>query len=157
MDSDRRLSSKMTISLASLATSVPDPMANPTSAFLSAGASLTPSPVIPTTRFRDWASLTRRLLSWGSERAIILRFGKIFLTSASVFLCNSSLVIIKSSLFFNKPISLPIFLAVSMLSPVSIIVLIWAFSISSRPSIASFLISSLMKASPIKERRLGFS
>ena len=43
------LLSKMTISLASLATSEPLPKAKPTSLFLRARASLTPSPVIPTT------------------------------------------------------------------------------------------------------------
>ena len=46
-----KLSSKITNLLASLATSVPDPIAKPTSAALSAGASFAPSPVIPTTKF----------------------------------------------------------------------------------------------------------
>lgn len=47
---DAKLSSSNTISQASLATSVPViPIANPTSAFLSAGASLVPSPVTATT------------------------------------------------------------------------------------------------------------
>ena len=46
---DKKLSSRITISLASLAISAPLPIANPTSAFFSAGASFTPSPVIPTT------------------------------------------------------------------------------------------------------------
>ena len=46
---EAKLSSSMVISPASFATSVPLPIANPTSAFFSAGASLTPSPVIPTT------------------------------------------------------------------------------------------------------------
>lgn len=40
---------KLAISAASLATSVPDPMATPMSDFLRAGASLTPSPVMATT------------------------------------------------------------------------------------------------------------
>lgn len=45
-----KLSSKSTISEASFATSVPViPIANPTSAFLRAGASLVPSPVTATT------------------------------------------------------------------------------------------------------------
>ena len=43
------LSSRMTMSEAPLATSVPSPIARPTSAALRAGASLVPSPVTPTT------------------------------------------------------------------------------------------------------------
>ena len=50
LDMELKLSSNMIISLASLDTSVPLHMENPTSAFFSAGASFTPSPVIPTTR-----------------------------------------------------------------------------------------------------------
>jgi hypothetical protein len=47
---DENRSSKMTMSEASLATCVPVmPMDRPTSAALSAGASLVPSPVTPTT------------------------------------------------------------------------------------------------------------
>lgn len=47
---EAKLSSSKIIPAASLATSVPAiPIANPTSAFLSAGASLVPSPVTATT------------------------------------------------------------------------------------------------------------
>ena len=50
-----KLSSVMTIFAASLATSVPVmPIATPTSARASAGASFTPSPVIATTSPRAW-------------------------------------------------------------------------------------------------------
>lgn len=44
-----KLSSASTMSEAPLATAVPDPMATPMSASLSAGASFTPSPVMATT------------------------------------------------------------------------------------------------------------
>ena len=44
-----KLSSTKITSAASFVTSVPEPIAMPTSASLSAGASFTPSPVIPTT------------------------------------------------------------------------------------------------------------
>ncbi len=44
-----KLSSARIMAEASFATSVPDPIAMPMSAFLSAGASLMPSPVIATT------------------------------------------------------------------------------------------------------------
>lgn len=45
---EQKLSSKRTTSAAFLATSEPDPMAIPISAFLIAGESLTPSPVTAT-------------------------------------------------------------------------------------------------------------
>ena len=48
LEIDRKLSSNITISLAYLATSVPLPILKPTSALFKAGASLTPSPVMPT-------------------------------------------------------------------------------------------------------------
>jgi len=62
------------MSLASRATSVPAiPMARPTSAFLSAGASFVPSPVTATTAPVFWRACTRRSLSRGSARAITSR------------------------------------------------------------------------------------
>mmetsp|Transcript_36044 Transcript_36044/g.85521 ORF Transcript_36044/g.85521 Transcript_36044/m.85521 type:complete len:229 (-) Transcript_36044:151-837(-) len=60
----------MTMSDASFATSVPDmPIASPTSASFSAGASLVPSPVTATTSFWLCSSETRRCLSSGELRA----------------------------------------------------------------------------------------
>src|SRR5437868_5524326 len=65
---EKASSSKM-ILLASLATSVPvRPMARPTSARLSAGASLVPSPVTATTSSCSWSNVTRRSLSSGCAR-----------------------------------------------------------------------------------------
>ncbi len=58
-----------TMSAVSTATSVPAPMAMPTSAWASAGASLTPSPVMATTSPRAWTSLTLRAFSWGRTSA----------------------------------------------------------------------------------------
>ena len=46
---DRKLLSKIIISLAYLASSVPEPIEKPTSAFFKAGASFMPSPVMPVT------------------------------------------------------------------------------------------------------------
>ncbi len=62
-----KLSSVSVIAAASLATSVPAiPIATPMSAFFSAGASLTPSPVIATTwPLRCSASTTRSL--WAGD------------------------------------------------------------------------------------------
>ncbi|MNX94005.1 hypothetical protein D3C86_1262200 [compost metagenome] len=54
---------------ASMATSVPVPRAMPTSAWASAGASLMPSPTMPTVWPASWSRLTSRALSWGSTSA----------------------------------------------------------------------------------------
>ncbi len=63
-------SSVSTISAASLATSVPDwPIATPTSAFLRAGASLTPSPTIAVTLPASCSTETMVSLSLGVVRA----------------------------------------------------------------------------------------
>ena len=65
-----KLSSIRVIEAASLATYVPEmPIANPTSAFLRAGASLVPSPVTATTFPLSLRPVTRQYLSSGLERA----------------------------------------------------------------------------------------
>ncbi len=65
-----KLSSSRVMPAASLLTSVPAmPIAMPTSAFLRAGASLTPSPVIATTSPRLCQAVTTRSLSAGETRA----------------------------------------------------------------------------------------
>ena len=137
------------MSLASLATSVPLPIANPTSAFFKAGASFTPSPVIPTTNPISCDILTNLLLSCGSARAIIFILGNKLFNSVSLFCSSSLLVNTKSLLFCNNFTSLPIETAVFLLSPVIIIVLIPAFFTNFTPSIASFLTSSFIDTSPI--------
>mmetsp|Transcript_10395 Transcript_10395/g.33012 ORF Transcript_10395/g.33012 Transcript_10395/m.33012 type:complete len:237 (-) Transcript_10395:1933-2643(-) len=66
---EENLSSRMTMSDASLATSVPVmPMATPMSASLSAGASFTPSPVMATTSPSSLSSRTSFCLWMGSAR-----------------------------------------------------------------------------------------
>ena len=70
---DKKLSSKITISLASLETSVPLPIANPTSARFNAGASFTPSPVIPTTNSHSCEIRINLLLSLGNDLATTLK------------------------------------------------------------------------------------
>ena len=77
---DRKLSSRITISLASFATSVPLPIEKPTSACFRAGASFTPSPVIPTTKPSSSDSFTNLVLSCGRLLATILSLGKISFT-----------------------------------------------------------------------------
>ena len=61
-----------TTSAVSIATSVPAPIAMPTSAWASAGASLTPSPTIATLRPCAWSSATLAALSPGSTSAMHL-------------------------------------------------------------------------------------
>ncbi len=67
---EAKLSSRRIISAANLATSVPViPMANPTSAFFKAGASLVPSPVTATTSPHSLKAVTRTYLSSGLDLA----------------------------------------------------------------------------------------
>lgn len=67
---EAKLSSSRIISAASLATSVPlIPIAKPTSALLSAGASLVPSPVTATTLPRSLSPVTSMYLSSGVDLA----------------------------------------------------------------------------------------
>ena len=115
---DKKLSSKMTMSLASLHTSEPEPMANPTSAFFKAGASLTPSPVIPVTNPNSSDNLTNLLLSSGRLRATTLKFGNSFFTSSSDRFAKSLLVIAMSLSLVIRLVSLATLTAVSLLSPV---------------------------------------
>ena len=70
---DEKSSSVSTIAAASRATSVPrSPIAMPMSAALSAGASLTPSPVIATTSPRAFSARTMRSFCSGTTRAKML-------------------------------------------------------------------------------------
>ena len=67
---ESKLSSNKIIAEAYLATSVPlIPIANPTSAFFKAGASLVPSPVTATTFPLYLSPVTRAYLSSGLDRA----------------------------------------------------------------------------------------
>ncbi len=65
----RRSSLISVTSEASMATSVPVPIAMPTSAWVRAGASLIPSPTMATTRPSAWSFFTVSILSWGSTSA----------------------------------------------------------------------------------------
>ncbi len=86
-----KLSSMRIIAAASLATSVPQiPMANPTSAFLRAGASLVPSPVTATTFPLSLRPVTKQYLSSGLDLAKT--------SNLSLILSNSSPLAIVSIL-----------------------------------------------------------
>jgi hypothetical protein len=97
-----KLSSRRTISQASLATYVPAiPMANPTSAFFKAGASLVPkiikkpSPVTATTFPRSISPVTKAYLSSGLDLEST--------SSLSIIRSNSSpLAIVSLRIFIKK-------------------------------------------------------
>src|SRR5438105_3069250 len=94
---DAKLSSITMISHAYLATSVPViPIANPTSAFFKAGASLVPSPVTATISPSSLNPVTSKYLSSGLDLAstlndfqICLNAGR-FLTPSSTFFGSQS-------------------------------------------------------------------
>ena len=72
---EAKLSSNRMMSQAALDTSVPYiPIANPTSAFFRAGASLVPSPVTATISPCSLSAVTSKYLSSGLERASTLSF-----------------------------------------------------------------------------------
>mmetsp|Transcript_39123 Transcript_39123/g.44778 ORF Transcript_39123/g.44778 Transcript_39123/m.44778 type:complete len:210 (-) Transcript_39123:1258-1887(-) len=83
---DEKLSSSRIMSAACFATSVPViPIANPTSAFLSAGASFVPSPVTATVSPICLIPVTRRYLSSGLDLARTSKFFQILMNSCSFF------------------------------------------------------------------------
>ena len=110
-----KLSSVRIITAASLETSVPVmPMATPMSAFLRAGASFTPSPVMATMLFCCWSRLTRRILSSGATRATTPIWGSRCSSASSLAAANSAPVRASPSM----PSSRPMAAAVTAWSPV---------------------------------------
>lgn len=110
-----KLSSRRIIPAAYLATSVPAmPIAKPISAFLRAGASLVPSPVMATTSPNCLSPVAKMYLSYGDDRASTLNYLTILLNyfmfftnylSSSVDLTNPSTLVLKSlpSITENSP------------------------------------------------------
>lgn len=110
-----KLSSRRIIPAAYLATSVPAmPIAKPISAFLRAGASLVPSPVMATTSPNCLRPVAKMYLSYGDDRASTLNYLTILLNyfmfftnylSSSVDLTNPSNLVLKSlpSITENSP------------------------------------------------------
>ena len=87
---DVRLLLRITTSPASCATAVPSPIAKPISACFNAGASLTPSPVIPQTLSSCCDIDTSLFLSRGFALLTTFRFGRTFLSSSSDIFSNCS-------------------------------------------------------------------
>ncbi|MPN19560.1 hypothetical protein SDC9_166931 [bioreactor metagenome] len=115
-------SSSSTMSAASRATSVPrPPIAMPISAYLRAGASFTPSPVIATTSPRERSALTICIFSRGSMREKIVTSPSFSArSSSSIFSSSSPLIITCSFSPQPRPTSCAIRCAVTLLSPVII-------------------------------------
>mmetsp|Transcript_18107 Transcript_18107/g.37652 ORF Transcript_18107/g.37652 Transcript_18107/m.37652 type:complete len:273 (+) Transcript_18107:1139-1957(+) len=120
---DWMLSSRITMSQASLAISVPAiPNAKPTSASFNAGASFVPSPVTDTTSPKFWCSRTRTSLSLGVDLAStrILSATSLF-RSGDIFRKTGPSSRQSGGSFGSKmPASCAMNLAVSGLSPVTI-------------------------------------
>ena len=86
-----KLSSVRIITAASFDTSVPVmPIATPMSAFLRAGASFTPSPVMATMFDWPWSVLTRRILSSGDTRATTPMSSSSAISCSSLMAANSA-------------------------------------------------------------------
>mmetsp|Transcript_15488 Transcript_15488/g.60611 ORF Transcript_15488/g.60611 Transcript_15488/m.60611 type:complete len:321 (-) Transcript_15488:1483-2445(-) len=147
---DWMLSSRMTMSQASLAISVPAmPSAKPTSASLSAGASLVPSPVTETTSPRDFCRLHSMSLSAGEERASTLILTATASFSLWLILRNTGPSRMRpSSPSWIIPASLAMASAVSLLSPVTMRTITPAWRRSRTASAVSGRIGSLMPVMP---------
>jgi len=101
-----KLSSVRIITAASLVTSVPVmPIAMPMSALFSAGASLTPSPVIATMRPCFLSMSTSRTLCSGVTRAITPMSSIVFSASSSLMAPNSAPVMTVPSMPSSRAIA----------------------------------------------------
>ena len=99
-----KLSSKMIISAASLATSVPVlPIANPTSALDKAEASFVPSPVTATTLSNSLNPKTKAYLSMALALAITLRFLTICLKDSISCTLSFLILLAKNSSLKSSP------------------------------------------------------
>ena len=140
----------ITTSPASCATAVPSPMANPISACFSAGASLTPSPVIPQTLSMSCERDTSLFLSRGLALLTTRRCGSTSLSFSSDIASSSSCVRTTSfSSSLSIPASFAIATAVSSASPVTITTCIPASLSISTVSMASALTLSLKQRTDI--------
>ena len=151
-----KLSSVNTIAAASLATSVPLPIPIPILACLSAGASLTPSPVMAVTLPFSCHAFTILILFSGETLAYTVICSNCSLNSFSLKASNSWPVNALSPLDI-MPSSLAMAAAVVLWSPVIIIVFIPALIASFTAPKTSFLGGSIIAISPTKVRSTSSS
>ncbi len=141
---EARLLLRITTSPASCATAVPSPIAKPISACFNAGASFTPSPVIPHTLSRRCEMETSLFLSSGFALLTTQSPGSFFSSSSSGIFSSSSCVrTISFLLSLIIPASFAIATAVSSASPVTITTCMPALFKVSTVSTASVLTLSL--------------
>mmetsp|Transcript_30056 Transcript_30056/g.70193 ORF Transcript_30056/g.70193 Transcript_30056/m.70193 type:complete len:210 (+) Transcript_30056:1012-1641(+) len=146
-----KLSSRITMSLASCATAVPAmPMLSPTSASLRAGASLVPSPVTATTSPISLSLCTSTSLSRGLALASTWTPGRTLLWAWGSSARNSppsmALPLVK------MPASLAMLLAVMTLSPVTIRTVMPAFWHRRTAAGTSFRTGSWIPKTPMRVR-----
>ena len=152
-----KLSSARIIAAASLETSVPViPMATPMSAFLRAGASLTPSPVMAVILPLRCHASTIRILFSGDTRAYTDTFSSTLSSSLSDR-ASTSCPVRATSPSWKIPICLAIAAAVTLWSPVIITVLIPALSASATAFLDSSLGGSIMAVRPTKVKSFSSS
>ena len=152
-----KLSSVSIISDAFLDTSVPDiPIAIPTSALLSAGASFIPSPVTATTSPLSCSAFTILILVSGLLLATIDMFLISFLKSSS---SKASIYVASTAIFpsSNNPNSSPIAFAVFILSPVSIFTSTPAQLAIYTESFTPSLSGSTIPTNPLNTNLVSFS
>ena len=135
----------MTMSLASLVISEPEPMAIPISACFIAGASLTPSPVTATTAPVIFKASTTFSFTDGVLLAIT-PIDSIFSFNTSIGMASISSAITTSSDEVIIPVSIAIAAAVTGLSPVIILTSIPAFLHAATDDATSFLTGSAITA-----------
>ena len=143
-----KLSSVRIMAAASLETSVPViPMATPMSAFLRAGASLTPSPVMAVMDPRLCHASTMRILFSGDTLAYT-EILVISLSSSSSVMASSSRPVMAMSPSSKIPICFAMAVAVILWSPVIITGLIPALFASATAAFDSSLGGSIMEIRP---------
>ena len=91
-----------TMSADSMATSVPAPMAMPTSARARAGASLMPSPTMATFLPLSWIRRISRSLSWGSTSAMTRSTPTCLRMASAVFLWSPVSITTSMPMCFNS-------------------------------------------------------
>ena len=152
-----KLSSVRIMAAASLETSVPVmPMATPISAFFSAGASLTPSPVMAVMDPLLCHASTIRILFSGetlayTEILVMLR------SNSSSVMASSSRPVMAISPSSNMPICFAMAVAVILWSPVIITGLMPALLASATAALDSSLGGSIMEIRPRKMKSFSLS
>ena len=132
-----------TISADSMATSVPEPMAIPTSACTRAGASLIPSPTIATFLFCPCSFFTSFALSSGSTSAKTISIPTDLAIASAVFLLSPVIIATFTFIFLSSSMAALLFsFTVSATAIIPLNLLFIAIYIGVFPSVASLSLST---------------